>query len=115
MVYSTNQKHCYNLETNDMMARNYSWVMTDELSRWFEACSEPNCSSDNANFGINICTSCDNRHCNVGNRYHYWQLDFNISTISPMSGVKNVSLGKPLDCSMDCGNMDCSLGCSMRP
>ena len=112
LVKSLNPKNSYKFETKDMLARNYSWIITDDVTYCcFEVCSDQNCNSDKVNIGIPKCFDCNKKHCNVGDRFHYWQLGFNISTIQELSRLELVLLGKPLDCSIDCGDMDRSLGC----
>ena len=116
LLKSCNPKDCYKFESKDMLARNYSWVITDDVTDCcFDVCSDQNCNSDKVNIGIPMCFDCNKEHCDVGKRYHYWQLGFNISAIQERSRVGSVLLGKPLDCSIDCGDMDCSLGCKNSP
>ena len=116
LVSSFSERHCNNISNEDMIARNYSWVMTDDLTDLcFEVCSDESCNSNKVNIGIRSCRDCKNERCNVGDRFHYWQLGFNISNIKPLPLFGSVVLGKPLDCSIDCGDIDCRLGCKKSP
>ena len=72
---SWSQRHCNNVSNNNMTAKNYSWVMTDELTNCcYEVCSDESCDSNKVNIGIKNCRDCNDEHCNVGSRFHYWQL-----------------------------------------
>ena len=116
LFYSRNQRPCNNVSNNDLIARNYSWVMTDDVTECcFEVCSDESCSSNKVNLGIESCQDCNNKPCNVGDRFHYWQLGFNISAIKQLQIFETVQFGKPLDCSIDCSDMDRRLGCKKSP
>ena len=111
------ETRCDNLGTEDLTAGNFSWVMTEDVTRCcFEVCSDQDCYSKKASIGINDCTSCKNdRDCGLDDRFNYWQLDFNILRIRATKGVKTVQVGMPLDCSIDCKLNDSSFGCSEKP
>ena len=108
-----NQNYGNDLEMKEATSRNFSWIMTDGISKCcFEVCSDRDCTSKKVNIGIEICLACNsNYRCNVKDRWHYWHLDFNIRTLKSLAGFDPVLEGNPLDCSISCNFADGSFGC----
>ena len=103
MCYKVGEEtRCDDLEIEDLKAGNFSWVMTEDVTRCcFEVCSDQDCHSKKARIGIKNCPGCNNnKYCDLGERFNYWQLDFNILRIRPTKGVKEVQVGMPLNCSI---------------
>ena len=111
------EKLCNNLKADELIAKNYSWVMTNDVTRCcFEVSSDQKDKSKKVNIGITNCTDCDsNKRCNLGQRWNYWHLDFNIKYIQSISTVKRVQAGMPLNCSIDCDSNNSSFGCYEQP
>ena len=68
MCYKVGEEtHCDNLGIEDLRDGNFTWVMTNDVTRCcFEVCSDQDCYSKKASIGINDCTSCKNdRDCNL--------------------------------------------------
>ena len=80
------ETRCDNLDAKDLIAGNFSWVMTNDVTRCcFDVCSDKDCYSKIALIGIESCTGCkNNRECDLETetRFSYWQLDFNILLVS---------------------------------
>ena len=68
---SLNPKDCDEFETKDMLGRNYSWIITDDVDGCcFEVCPDQNCNADKVSIGIQRCFDCNNIPCDVGNQFH---------------------------------------------
>ena len=113
-----NEHSCNNLNSENLMTYNFSWVMTDDVTQCcYEVCSDEQCSNK-VEIGITkkTCRDCKGSKCEKGDRWHYWHTDFSISSIQQIETPReNILAGLPLECSVGCDSIDCSLNCKNKP
>ena len=118
MCYKVGEEtHCDNLGIEDLRDGNFTWVMTNDVTRCcFEVCSDQDCYSKKDTIGIENCPGCNNnKYCDLEERFTYWRVDFNILRIQPFKTPTKVQVGMPLNCSISSRLNNSSFGYYEKP